>query len=286
MKRAAFIILNYNTAEEIISLLNSLKNQKWFSKIKIYIVDNNSQDNSIELLREYKKDIDFELIISNENLGFAKGNNLGIQKALKDGYECIIVSNPDIIIKEDSEFLDKIEKSINNDSTIALIGPSIINANNMEQNPLIKDRFDEKYIFNKKLFFYLRLDLVYYILRVYILYDFINLIKKLNKEKFLHKGETKSQYVYALNGCFLIFTPTFFKYFSGFDPNTFMFCEEIILAEKLYKKKLKSYVNSDIQVLHIGSRSVEKVNKKFREKLKFVLFNTLKSCRYFFKEVV
>ena len=287
MKRKfAFVILNYKTSEDTISLLNNLRNQKWFEQLEIYVVDNDSRDNSISLLKEIKKDIDFNLIISDKNLGFAKGNNLGIEKALKDGCEFIIVSNPDIKIKNDKNFLKKIEDIFFKDSNITLIGPSVMNEEGFEQNPLMKERIKKEYLLKKKIFFTLKLEILYYILRVYVFYNFINWYKKLNKEKFIHKGESKSQYVYALNGCFLIFTPTFFEYFKGFDPNTFMFCEEVILAEKLYKKNLKSYVNADIKVLHKGSKSVEKENSDFRKKLKFVLSNTLKSCSYFFRKVI
>ena len=282
----AFVILNYKTVEDTISLLNNLKNQKWFEQLKIYVVDNNSGDNSVSLLKEIKKDIEFNLIISDKNLGFAKGNNLGIERALEDGYEFIIVSNPDIEIENDEHFLKKIEDTFFKDSNIALIGPSVMNERGLEQNPLMKERFKNKYILKKKIFFTLKLEVLYYILRVYVLYNFINWHKKVNKEKFIHKGESKSQYVYALNGCFLIFTPTFFKYFKGFDSTTFMFCEEVILGEKLYKKNLKSYVNSDIKVLHKGSKSIEKENYNFRKKLKFILSNTLKSCSYFFRKVI
>lgn len=284
--RFGLVILNYKTSNEVRELINSIYNQKWRESIRIYIVDNSLEKEQLLKLVKTFNELDIKIIFNNKNLGFAKGNNIGIKQALNDGNDFIIISNPDIIIPKDDFFLEKVKKTYLNDFNIALIGPSIFNETNYNQNPLMKDRFDNKTILRKKIFFYLHLDIIYYFLRVYLLYNIVNFYKDKNKEKFKHIGEIESQYVYSLNGCFLIFTPTFFKFFEGFDNNTFMYCEEHILAEKLYKKNLKSYFNKDIQVLHKGGKSVAKDNDNFRKKLKFVLFNTLKSCKYFFTKVI
>ena len=282
----AFVILNYKTSYEIEKLLLTIDCQQWKKDLNIYIVDNDSNDNYIKELPYKFFDLNIKLIFNDNNSGFAKGNNIGIECALKDNNDFIIVSNPDILLEKDDKFLDKINETFSKDNNIALIGPSILNEKGIEQNPLMKDRFSSSTIIKKKLFFYSRLDIIYYFLRVYILFDLVNLYKKNNREKFIHKGTSISQYAYSLNGCFLIFTPTFFKYFKGFDPNTFMFCEEHILAEKIYQNRLKSYINLEIRVMHKGGQSVKKDNDNFKNKLKFVLFNTLKSCSYFFRKVI
>ena len=284
--KIGIVILNYKTSIEIEKLLKTIEMQKWKKDVNIYVIDNNSNDNYLIQIVNKFSNLNIKLIFNDKNLGYAKGNNIGIKYALEDKCNFVIVSNPDICFYEDNEFLEKIKKIYLDNKEIALIGPSIINYSNKEQNPLMKNRFNKKTILKKKIFFALRLHYIYYFLRVYVFYDLINKIKEKNYHKFVHVGLKKSQYVYALNGCFLIFTPTFFKYFNGFDPNTFMYCEEHILGEKLYKNNLNSYFTTDIKVFHRGGKSVEKENCNFRKKLKFVLFNTLKSCSYFFRKVI
>lgn len=96
------MILNYKTYSDTLELILNLKEQIWFKKIKIYVVENGSKNGSREELKKAQDKYDFELIISDENLGFANGNNLGIEKARKDGCEFIVCSNNGInITKQD-----------------------------------------------------------------------------------------------------------------------------------------------------------------------------------------
>ena len=96
--KTGIIILNYNDYETTYDMLNRIKN---FKEIDIIVVvDNMSLDNSYERLKkiENKK---IKVISSNENKGYASGNNVGI-KYLVDNYKVdnIIISNPDIILKD------------------------------------------------------------------------------------------------------------------------------------------------------------------------------------------
>lgn len=85
----SIIILSYNTEELLRRCLDSLgqeseKMGKW--KEEIIVVDNNSSDGSVEMIRAIKpkmesRRISFSLIESKKNLGFAGGNNLGLKKA-------------------------------------------------------------------------------------------------------------------------------------------------------------------------------------------------------------
>lgn len=81
----------------------------------------------------------------------------------------------------------------------------------------------------------------------------------------------------------MIFTPSYFKYYNGFYENTFLYCEEFILAERLIKKDLKCFFENSLNVLHKESKSTDKVVKNYKEKVKFILKHTFESCKYFAK---
>jgi len=282
----AFVILNYKSVEYTISLLKDLKSQEWFDQIKIYVVDNNSEDESIEKLKNIKKNINFKLIIADKNLGFARGHNLGIQQALKDENQFVICSNADISLEKQNEFLKKIVLIYNKHPNIGIMAPNIYNLDGVYQNPFKEIRFSKKEIFKMKLFYLTNFYKLYYFIRIYLLY---NIITKLAKKKAINNIKKnklkKSSYIYAPHGSFLIFTPAYFKYYKGFDENTFLYCEEFILAERLRKKNLKCFFESSLKVLHKESKSTDKIVKNYKEKVKFTLKHTFESCKYFAKIV-
>lgn len=81
--------------KSIQSILNSTL------KVAIIIVDNNSVDGTISFIEEkYNKDV--FLIKSKENLGFGKGNNLGLKKALELGGEYFFLLNQDAFIENNT----------------------------------------------------------------------------------------------------------------------------------------------------------------------------------------
>ncbi len=89
-KKAAFVIVCWNNAELLKDCLNSIDIQT-YKDHKTIIVDNGSADNSVELARSLMPAA--EIIEAGKNLGFAKGNNIGIEKALEDtsvGYVALL----------------------------------------------------------------------------------------------------------------------------------------------------------------------------------------------------
>ena len=95
------VIANWNGEKLIDKCLLSLKNQS-FKDFKVYIVDNNSKDNSINIIKGYKKDISIDLVEMNYNSGFAPANNIGIKKAIDEGCNYILTLNNDVEVPSDS----------------------------------------------------------------------------------------------------------------------------------------------------------------------------------------
>ncbi len=99
----SIIIVNYNVKEFLQNLIYSIYKAVENIKYEIIVVDNASDDGSIEFLQEKFPEI--KLIINEKNLGFSKANNIGLKHA---GGEYILLLNPDTIVQEDT-----FEKMIN-----------------------------------------------------------------------------------------------------------------------------------------------------------------------------
>lgn len=92
----SIVIVSYNTkkltAECIESIVKNVKDITY----EIIVVDNNSPDNSgVELKKLEKKISSLRVIASSANLGFSKGNNLGIKKS---SGRLVLFLNPDTVV--------------------------------------------------------------------------------------------------------------------------------------------------------------------------------------------
>lgn len=93
------VIVSYNVKELLKNCLESVLKYTQNIKYEIIVVDNNSTDDSISYLRNLSGLSNLKIILSKENGGFSKGNNLGIKEA-KGKY--ILLLNPDTLLIENS----------------------------------------------------------------------------------------------------------------------------------------------------------------------------------------
>ena len=99
--RLSIIIVNYNTYKLTRDTIDSCLAEPTYYPYEIFLVDNDSTDDSLDKLREYyDKEISREIIhviANDENQGFAKANNLAIAKAKGD---YILLLNSDTLVKQ------------------------------------------------------------------------------------------------------------------------------------------------------------------------------------------
>ena len=93
----------YNSQTVLKDFFNSLDKQH-YRNIVLYVVDNKSPDDSLLQAKLLSTNCSFKSIFIENycNEGIAKGNNLGIEKAISDGCEFILLSNNDVVIYEDT----------------------------------------------------------------------------------------------------------------------------------------------------------------------------------------
>lgn len=89
----AIVIVSYNSAEFIGDCLESVFKQRREIRQQVIVVDNDSRDHTVELIRERFPEV--ELVLPGCNLGFAAGVNLGAGHA---DAEFVLLLNPDTLI--------------------------------------------------------------------------------------------------------------------------------------------------------------------------------------------
>lgn len=281
------VILHYNTIDETIACVESIKKRiSLEGTVKIIIVDNLSSNGTGQRLVElYNNDKNIDIILSDHNLGFAKGNNLGYVHAMKKyNPDFIILSNNDVIIEQDNFFQKIVDFYGVND--FAVCGPDIIVPHrNMHQNPLSTEGHTLKTL-NKTIWKYRFKLSVFRISRFLRIYDKILLLKN----KVIEENKS-SHYLYhkeniVIHGSFLIFSKKYLDIFpNGLYDKTFMYMEEFILFYLCNKNGLKIVYNPDLQIIHNEGVATRQSTKSRVDKNIFEFRHTLESA-YLFREIM
>ena len=97
--RVVAIVLNWNSAGDTIDCVAALARQPYPSCATL-VVDNGSSDDSLHRIRAALPSL--PVLTLNDNLGYAGGNNRGIERALRDGADYIWLLNPDTVVAPDA----------------------------------------------------------------------------------------------------------------------------------------------------------------------------------------
>lgn len=272
--KCGFVILHYLTANDTIECVKSIED-KCGGGCEVVIVDNCSNNGSIEEVErglEYKN---IHIIKNDENLGFARGNNIGYsycRNAL--GLETIIVCNNDTIIKTNN-IISRIKHDVERYKA-AVIGPDIESlVDGGHQNPMMQIDLSQGYI-KKEI---RRYKLLYIFEKIHV----YNLLRREKKEKRIDGAEKAASEIRTdiqLHGAFLIFTEYFTsKMMLAFDERTFLYMEEAILRERCKKNNLVMLFDPNIRVLHKEDSSTNAENNNEHNKRLFVFKNMIKSLK-------
>lgn len=96
MVRVLIIIVTYNGKKFIRQCLSSIDRVKY----DVFVVDNNSPDDTTHIIKSEFPDV--MLSIQNQNLGFGQANNIGLQKAIQEGYDYALLLNQDAWVLENT----------------------------------------------------------------------------------------------------------------------------------------------------------------------------------------
>lgn len=193
---------------------------------EIIVIDNNSQDESCVMVKEKFPNI--KLIENKHNLGFSKGNNIGV-KVAKGDYLCIL--NPDTVVAENTfkSLLGFAEKQKN----LGIVGCKLIDGNgnylpeSKRNVPVIK----------------------------------ISIKKAFGNSKYYYANHLKENEIGKADvfvGAFMLLKRAVYNKVNGFDEDYFMYGEDIDLSYKIKKAGYQSFYFGETSVIHYKGESTLK----------------------------
>lgn len=272
-----FVILHYNNIDETMECLDSL--EKFNSNI---VVVSNSKD--YDNLKMIEKRVS-KVIINEENIGFAKANNIGCKYAIEHfqpDFLCVI--NNDVII-EQKDFITQVEK-LYKKYKFDILGPKILPEESDSCNPFYAyktlDEVRARIKYTEKLIKIYQNKFLRLLLNIYL-----KLKAPFRKEKKTTNGSSDQLNV-ALHGCALIFSKKYYKKYNDvFYNGTFLFHEEEFLALRAKENNLVMLYSPKIELYHKeGSSLAKKFQKQKYDSLIFRNKEILKSLKLLEKEML
>ncbi|MDP3057772.1 MAG: glycosyltransferase family 2 protein [bacterium] len=124
--KVSIIILNWNGWQDTLECFDSLA-KIIYPNYEVIVIDNNSTNESVEKIKNWISDkktaVNYKLLINSHNAGFAGGNNPGIEYAVKNKSDYVLLLNNDTIVGPG--FLEKLVKVGESDRNFGIIGPKI-----------------------------------------------------------------------------------------------------------------------------------------------------------------
>jgi GT2 family glycosyltransferase len=241
--KTAIILLNWNGGLDTIACLDSMLGKIDLSQDKIFIIDNDSSDQSIQLISDFivQKEISFSIcdaaelnnrynketaifIVKNKaNLGFGAGNNTVLKKlkSLNDNFQCAWLINNDAIVEQES--LSSLKLTMASSAEIAAVGSIILNypIDGIIQNTGVK------------------------------YYPYLGVSKLINKNKNLSEIDFSEEIKFDyLNGASLLLRLSALENSGYFDERFFLYSEEHDLQVSLLKNKYQLVLEPKSKVYH------------------------------------
>ncbi|MBP2618683.1 glycosyltransferase family 2 protein [Chryseobacterium jejuense] len=229
------IIVTYNAMKWAERCFTSLR--KSSVPVKCFVIDNGSTDGTQEYIKMHFPEVD--LTQSESNLGFGKANNIGIEKAYKDGADFFYLMNQDAWLYEDSmaKMLEVYNSHPNKDE-IGIISPIHIDGSEK-----YLDIFLDQYIAKNYEKTRMISDLYFQTLKPYYEIHFVNAAHWLLPKKTI---ET----------------------IGGFNPYFFHYGEDDEYTNRIHFHQKKVLLVPGSKVVHDGVQSIHKIDLNKYEDLR------------------
>lgn len=243
------IILNYNVRFFLEQCVLSVQNALETIDGEIIVIDNNSSDDSFAMMKQRFPKV--KLIQNNENIGFPKGNNIGVAQAQGE-YICIL--NPDTVVAEDT--FVKVLAFAQKQSDLGILGCKLIDGTG-NFLPESKRGVPTPFVAFTK------------ITGLYKLFPKSRTFGKYYAE-YLNENQTGK--VDILVGAFMFMKRDLYLEMGGFDEDCFMYSDDIDLSYRILKEGKSNYYFHETTVIHYKGESTikdETYMKRFQEAMNF-----------------
>ena len=254
----SIIIINYNTFQLTCDCIQSIK-QTTHVEHEIILVDNNSKERAATDFLQVFPDV--QLLALTENVGFGRANNAGVEKAAG---KYVLLLNSDTLVKEAT--VDETVAYLESNPSVDILGCKVFTDGGAVQKTV--------YEYKGELSFFR--SIVFFIKRNAIMKELIGIVYKqlqkrkqkraasavattVNGEVTTHKTAITPNYqdgkrIGALVGVFLLLKRSVYIESKGFDPDFFMYHEEL----DWFLKRLRKYnvvYYPDVSITHFFGKS-------------------------------
>ena len=231
----SIIIVNYNVREFLHHALVSLQKAMRGIKGEISVVDNASDDGSIEMVRRRFPRV--HLIASKSNLGFARANNLGLKEARG---KFILLINPDTLVQEDT--LKVMLRFFEDNQDVGLAGCKIMNPDGTFQLACRRSFPAPWAAFTK-------------MTGLSSLFPGSRLFGRYNLT-YLSPDETYE--IDAVSGSFMMVRREAYEQVGGLDEDFFMYGEDLDWCYRIQRAGWKNYYVHSTQIIHYKGESTKR----------------------------
>ena len=245
--RLGVCVLNWNAGEMLAKCVKQLLVAFPSRSLELVVVDNNSNDGSIEHLLSIVPGV--RVLKNPRNLGYAKGNNTGAEYLCSKLCDYLLFVNPDVLLPGPS--ITALLSTLNGNEAAGAAG-------GLPQNELGVSRMAARTRPTP--------------LEKLVLYGPLNrlpFLAKLGPRHFLDWNTLREdQPIYAVCGACLLFRSRSFQDVRGFDESTFLYEEELIMSERLRANGSFFVLSKGCTYFHLEAGSTR--GMPYRRRLHFI----------------
>jgi len=246
----SILIVNWNTCGRLRECLQSVRDTAGAISHEVIVVDNASTDRSAEMVREGFPEVG--LIASAENLGFARGNNLAYGRA---SGRHVLVLNPDVILLPGT--LRGLVAFAERHSDLGCVSPGLLNPDRTPQ----RKYFGRLPTLSTVFFLYTRpgLFLDRRLLR--------HRIRR--RERYEDLGDPVEPTSFTNGGvgfCCTLIPRRIVEEIGFFDERFPIFFNDGDFAARLFRTGYPAYLLPQVQAIHYGGASVQRLNARIYHK--------------------
>ena len=230
--RLSIIIVNFETPDYTLECIRSVFKNPPSCPFEVILIDNGSNDGSLELIRTETPDV--IRIGTGQNLGFAKANNLGIRHARG---EFVLLLNSDTKILDNS--IDRLFRYLEERPHVGAVGPRQLDGEGKLQ--LSWGQFPTLVSETFRKFLHYRLSL-----------------NDLRVRDYLEEKYSASTRVDWVSGSCFLARKKALEEAGLFDGYFFMYFEDIDLCQRIRNGGWEIHYHSDPTLIHYGGVSAKK----------------------------
>jgi O-antigen biosynthesis protein len=240
MMKLSIVIVNYNVRHFLEQVLLSVQKAIGDLAVEVFVVDNNSVDNSVEMVERQFPWV--HLIANKENLGFSKANNQAIRLATG---EYVLLLNPDTVLQEDS--LEKCCHFMDEHPDCGGLGVRMIDG---------KGKFlpeSKRGLPTPAVAFY----------KMTGLSALFPKSKKFGRYHLKYLAENETHEIDVLSGAFMMLRSSVLEKVGLLDEAFFMYGEDIDLSYRITQSGMKNYYYPGTTIIHYKGESTKKKSANY-----------------------